>query len=182
MRVVGGTARGTNLLAVPGDTTRPILDRVKTSLFDILRPRLPGMTWLDIFGGSGSVAIEALSQGAEKATILDIEPKAVTTIKKNLENTHLTEKAEVRQTDCFTYLRNCQKSFDFIFVAPPQYKGLWVEAVQIIAERPELINARGQIIVQIDPKEYETMLLTNFSEAESRKYGNTLLVFFNKLQ
>jgi 16S rRNA (guanine966-N2)-methyltransferase len=181
MRVVAGTARGTKLLAVPGDTTRPILDRVKTSLFDILRPRIEGVTWLDIFGGSGSVAIEALSQGASKATILDLEPKAIETIKKNLTLTHLSEKAEVRLTDCFTYLRNCQKSFDFIFVAPPQYKNLWIESVQTIAERPHLINDGGQMIVQIDPREYEPCSTLTFTEADRRKYGNTELVFFDKI-
>jgi 16S rRNA (guanine(966)-N(2))-methyltransferase RsmD len=181
MRVIGGTARGTKLLAVPGDTTRPILDRVKTSLFDILRPRIEGVSWLDIFGGSGAVAIEALSQGAAKATILDIEPKAVETIKKNLTLTHLTEKAEVRLTDCFTYLRNCQKSFDLMYVAPPQYKQLWIEAAQTIAERPHLIADGGQMIIQIDPREYEALALKTFLEFDRRKYVNTELLFFDKL-
>ena len=180
MRVIGGSAKGCKLKSVPGDTTRPILDRVKTTLFDILRPRITDCSWLDLFGGSGSVGIEALSQGAKSCVLLDLEPKAVSTIKANLEHCKLSDKATVRNMDAFSYLRNCQKSFDFIYVAPPQYKNLWVEAVQMIAERPQLINSGGQIIVQIDPKEYEELNLTLFSEADLRKIGNTYLIFYDK--
>ena len=80
MRVVGGSARGATLLLVPGDGTRPILDRVKTALFDILRPRISGAVMLDLFGGSGSVGIEALSQGAAHCTFIERGHKAVATI------------------------------------------------------------------------------------------------------
>ena len=93
MRVVGGSARGANLLLVPGDGTRPILDRVKTALFDILRPRIEGMVMLDLFGGSGSVGIEALSQGAEHCTFIERGHKAVATIKRNLELTGLADRS-----------------------------------------------------------------------------------------
>ena len=180
MRVVGGSARGTNLKSVPGDTTRPILDRVKTPLFDILRPTLAETVWLDLFGGSGSVGIEALSQGATHATFLDLSPVAVKIIRENLQATHLSDQSEVRQTDAFTYLKNTKKSFDVIFVAPPQYKGLWTEALRTIAERPHLLNSGGSVIAQIDPKEYEANGFESLSETSQRKYGNTLLVFYEK--
>src|SRR6516162_726825 len=124
MRVVGGSARGKNLLVVPGHGTRPILDRVKTSLFDILRPRLAGMDMLDLFAGSGSVGIEALSQGASSCTFIDLGPEAVATITKNLASTDLAGRSEVLRTDAFDYLRRTRKQFDLIFVAPPQYKDL----------------------------------------------------------
>lgn len=181
MRVIGGTAKGRLLKAVPGDGTRPILDRVKVPLFDILRPSLPGTRWLDLFGGTGSVGIEALSQGAEHCVFLDTNLKAVQTIKHNLEVTGLSEKGEVRHSDAFGYLRNSTKSFDLIFVAPPQYKGIWIEAMQHIAERPNLIADDGVVIVQIDPKEYEELSLAMIKETEQRKYGSTILVFYKKL-
>lgn len=182
MRVIGGTAKGRALKSVPGDSTRPILDRVKAPLFDILRPYLPGMSMLDLFGGTGAVGIEALSQGAEHCVFLDTNARAVATIKDNLATTDLSEKAEVRHTDAFVYLRNTAKSFDLIFVAPPQYKGIWVEAMRIIAERPHLIADEGQIIVQIDPKEYEALELTSFREVRQKRYGNTILVFYAKTE
>ena len=178
MRVIGGTAKGRLLKAVPGDSTRPILDRVKVPLFDIIRPQLEGISILDLFGGTGSVGIEALSQGASHCVFLDTNARAIATIKENLETTDLTSKAEVRHTDAFVYLRNCSKSFDLIFVAPPQYKGVWIEAMRTIAERPDLIKAGGRVIVQIDPKEYEPLDLGVLVETQQRRYGNSLLVFW----
>ena len=178
MRVVSGLARGKTLLAVPGDTTRPILDRTKTALFDTIRPVITGTKWLDMFAGSGGVGIEALSQGALHCVFVDVEPKAVQTIRKNLEATHLSEKAEVRQTDVFLYLKKTDRQFDLIYIAPPQYKGLWIQALQAIAERPQVAANGGILIVQIDPSEYEPVELSDFVETETRKYGNTQFVFF----
>lgn len=180
MRVITGTARGRNLLAVPGDTTRPILDRVKKPLFDILRPDIPGSSWLDLFAGSGGVGIEALSEGAAHCTFVDLEPKAITTIKKNLENTELADKAEVYNSDAFQFLRRARRAYDFIYVAPPQYKGLWNEILYGIAERTPLLTATGQVIVQIDPKEYQELNIETLAKADERKYGKTLLIFYKK--
>ena len=101
-------------------------------------------------------------------------------MKDNLDTTQLTERAEVRHTDAFVYLKNSSKVFDLIFGAPPQYKGIWIEAMKIIAERPHLLADDGKIVVQIDPKEYEPLDLSAFNEDSQRKYGNTLFVFYSK--
>jgi 16S rRNA (guanine(966)-N(2))-methyltransferase RsmD len=188
MRVVAGSARGKQLHVVPGHGTRPILDRVKTALFDVLRPRLSGMTMLDLFAGSGSVGIEALSQGAAHCTFIDLGYKAVATIKKNLAITELADCAEVRHANALDYLRATRETFDLIYVAPPQYKDLWVEAMQRIAERPGLLRSpsgesseddeAGLAIVQIDPREYRALDLGAIRETRQKRYGNTLLVFF----
>lgn len=179
MRVVSGTARGTTLDAVPGDTTRPILDRVKTAVFDILRPRIQGARFLDLFGGSGSVGIEALSQGAAHCTFLDIVPAAIKTIENNLKKTKLSDKAAVKKTDAFAFLKRSTEKYDLIYVAPPQFKQIWVLAMQHLAERPEMLNPGGQIVVQIDPKEYEQLTLNTLTETARRTYGNTELVFYS---
>lgn len=181
MRVVSGKAKGRNLLSVPGDTTRPILDRVKTALFDTIRSRIQDASVLDLFAGSGSVGIEALSQGASHCIFLDIEPKAIETIRKNLNTTGLSEYSEVRQTDAFSYLRNSSKQFDLIYIAPPQYRGIWIEAIRFIAERPQLLRDDGLAIVQIDPKENEELLFSSLSLSDTRRYGNTELLFYKKV-
>ena len=188
--MVGGSARGKKLLVVPGDGTRPILDRVKTSLFDILRPRISGMDMLDLFAGSGSVGIEALSQGAASCTFIDLGYKAIATIKKNLAATGLADRALVLHTDAFEYLKKTKKQFDLIYVAPPQYRNLWSEAMRHLADRPELLRpspaesdggpSAGQVIVQIHPKEYRSLGLDNIHETRQKRYGNTLLVFFER--
>lgn len=178
MRVVSGSAKGMKLLAVPGDTTRPILDRVKTSLFDILRPHLEGMRVLDVFAGSGAVGIEALSQGAAHCTFIDLAKPAVETIKKNLAHTNLTQQATVLCNDSFRFLKNNKDEFDLVYVAPPQYKALWINAMHAIAERPNLVAKSGMIIAQIDPVEDEDLDLTAFIKTDQRKYGSTLLNFY----
>lgn len=178
MRVVAGSARGRTLQSVPGDSTRPILDRVKTALFDILRPRIAETKVLDLFAGSGGIGIEALSQGAAHCTFIDLNNNAFKTIKTNLEATKLTDHALVYNTDAFSFLRRTTESFDLIFVAPPQYKGLWIEAMHTLAERPEILRPEGSIVVQIDPKEYEELALHAFAEERQKRYGNTLLVFY----
>jgi len=190
MRVVGGSARGKKLLLVPGQGTRPILDRVKTSLFDILRPRIADMDMLDLFAGSGGVGIEALSQGAASCTFTDLAYKAVATIKKNLASTGLADRAEVLHADAFDYLKATKKQFDVIYVAPPQYKKLWSDVMRQLDARPELLRqapvepaaaeSAGQVIVQIHPKEYENLDLENIHETRQRVYGNTMLVFFER--
>ena len=180
MRVVSGTARGRKLSSVPGDSTRPILDRVKTALFDTIRPHIDGTSVLDLFAGSGSIGIEALSQGAAHCTFIDINEKAVKTIQQNLAATNFISQAEVLKGDAFSFLKKTKRAFDLIFIAPPQYKSLWLEAMQSLAERPHLLSDEGMIIVQIDPKEYEEFLSSSFRETETRKYGNTLLVWFKR--
>ena len=190
MRVVGGTARGTRLLVVPGSGTRPVMDRVKTALFDILRPRIESITMLDLFAGSGSIGIEALSQGAAHCTLIDKGHKAVATIKKNLDLTGLADRAQVLHTDALAYLRGTTETFDLIYVAPPQYHELWLEALRLIASRPELLRRSaaddeegapgGLVIAQIDPKEYESVDLGTIAEVRQKRYGNTLLVFYER--
>jgi 16S rRNA (guanine966-N2)-methyltransferase len=190
MRVVGGSARGKPLLVVPGRGTRPIMDRVKSSLFDILRPRIANIAMLDLFAGSGSVGIEALSQGAGACTFTELAYQAVAIIKKNLTATGFADSAVVLQTDAFDFLKKTTKTFDLIYIAPPQYRDLWAEAMHVLDARPELLGpspaesaedgSGGQIIVQIHPKEYQSLDLESLRETRQKRYGNTLLVFFER--
>jgi 16S rRNA (guanine(966)-N(2))-methyltransferase RsmD len=180
MRVIFGTKKGKPLLSVPGDTTRPMLSRVKTALFDTIRPRLAAAQVLDCFAGTGQLGIEALSNGAESCIFLDTERAAVETIKKNLSTTQLTELTQVRHTDVFTYLKNCQKSFEIIVADPPQVKNLWVEVVHCLAERPTILSEGGVLIVKVDPSEYEGLQLKTLNEVQQRRYGNSVILFFER--
>jgi 16S rRNA (guanine966-N2)-methyltransferase len=190
MRVVAGSARGTKLFVVPGRGTRPILDRVKTALFDILRPRISGLTVLDLFAGSGSVGIEALSQGAAFCTFIDREDNAIITIKKNLALTRFADRAQVVRADSFGFLKATDQVFDLVYVAPPQYKNHWQKAMRLIGDRPMLLRGvplgsdaeqeTGMAIAQIHPKEYESLDLGEICETRQKVYGNTKLVFFER--
>ena len=190
MRVISGIAKGLQLEPVKGDSTRPILDRVKTPLFDILAPYIKDSAVLDMFAGTGGLGIEALSRGAKSCIFLDQEKRAIETINKNLTHTKLlnpqsesgTSKSsvEVRWTDAFKYLRDTAKSFDLIFIDPPQNKGIWLEALKIFAERPNLLNKEAIIAVKIFPEEYEKFFTTTFAEIQCRKYGGSMIVILKK--
>jgi 16S rRNA (guanine(966)-N(2))-methyltransferase RsmD len=182
MRVISGSARGRKLKKVPGETTRPIMDRVKESLFNILGQDVVGTRWLDLFAGTGQVGIEALSRGAAEVLFTDNTRQAIKTIHENLKITQLSSRARVLAVDAFAYLREYgDRPFDVIYVAPPQYKGMWLEVMEILAERPSrFLTPAGFVIVQIDPKEYRPLDLPSFTLADQRRYGNTQLDFYEQ--
>ena len=180
LRVIGGSARGLRLKSVPGDTTRPITDIVKEALFNILGNEIVDNNVLDLFGGTGAVGIEALSRGAKFVTFLDTGQQAIQTIRANLETTRFTSKAKVSRIDAFAFLSGQTGLYDLIYVAPPQYKEMWQRAMKLIDERPELLSDDGQVIVQINPIEWVEAIYQHFEVFDTRKYGGTLLVFFEK--
>ena len=181
MQVTTGKAKGRKLKAVPGDTTRPITDRVKQALFNILMDNVPDSIWLDLFGGTGAVGIEALSRGAKHVTFVDREKLAVGIIEDNLKLTGLATSAKVIRQDAFVYLGGHPNAhYDFIYIAPPQYQHLWSKALQKLDETPTWLNDTGEAIVQIDPSEYEALSLQHLQLNDERKYGKTVLLFYGR--
>lgn len=181
LRVIAGSARGRRLKLVPGDGTRPIMDRVKEALFNILRERVPDSTFLDLFAGTGSVGIEALSRGAQLARFVEKSLPAIKTIEDNLKVTELAENAEVVRRDVFEYLNQEEpEPFELVYIAPPQYKNLWLETLVLLDENPNHVAADGYVIVQIDPQEKQAVNPKHFAVVDERRYGNTLLWFFER--
>ena len=179
MRVISGSAKGRRLGSVPGDITRPITDRVKESLFNIIGPEVQNSTFLDMFAGTGSVGIEALSRGAESALFIDVNRRAIKTVQSNLQLTQLANRAMVIHGDAFTVLHEPAKDqFDYIYIAPPQYKGLWLQALENLDAHLDWLSPDGWVIVQIHPRELFALNLNHLTEFDRRAYGSTLLVFF----
>jgi 16S rRNA (guanine(966)-N(2))-methyltransferase RsmD len=168
------------LKSVPGDITRPITDRAKCALFSIVGNRVIGSHFLDLFAGTGQVGIEALSRGAEEAVFVEIAKPALRTIQENLEHTRLQEGAHVVQADVFDFLLRDPDPFDFIYVAPPQYKGMWVKTLQLLDEVSDWLADDGWVIVQIDPREYEEQALEHLVLFDQRSYGGVMLCFYAK--
>jgi 16S rRNA (guanine(966)-N(2))-methyltransferase RsmD len=181
LRVISGEARGRKLKSVPGDTTRPITDRAKESLFNILAGDVVDSVWWDLFGGTGAVGIEAESRGARFVRFSDRERLAVETIKFNLEHCRFETRAEVRRGDAFGLLAGApDRAFDYIYIAPPQYKDMWKQALLRLDENYGWLGGDCEVIAQIDPKEYEEVELGYLVEFEKRRYGSTLLVFYER--
>lgn len=183
MRVISGSARGRKLKSPRSSETRPIMDRVKTALFDILAPDILGMRVLDLFAGTGAVGIEALSRGAESATFVERSPDAWRLVRENLALTRLSDRAEVLRTDAFAYLQQAaaaHRHFDLVYVAPPQYAGLAARAL-LQLDQARLAEPDGLVIVQIDPQErgeVDMLPLTRLRRYDERRYGSTLLLFY----
>jgi 16S rRNA (guanine(966)-N(2))-methyltransferase RsmD len=183
LRVITGSAKGRKLKLVPGESTRPIMDRVKEALFSILGASVVDSRWLDLFAGTGSVGIEALSRGADYCLFLDTNMRAIRTAQDNLAHTRLDERAEVRRADAFAYLSKDSPpgvAFDVIYIAPPQYIDMWSRALLAIDARPNWLVPDGLAIAQLDPKEYEPLSLNTLELFDQRKYGNTMLCFYER--
>jgi 16S rRNA (guanine(966)-N(2))-methyltransferase RsmD len=180
VRVITGTAKGKKLKAVPGDTTRPITDRTKEALFSILGDWIVEARILDLFAGTGGVGIEALSRGAAHVTFIDHNRAAVQTIGENLRVTGLAANAYVKRLDVFKFLEQpSTSSFDLIYIAPPQYQQLWARTIRVIDEHlGDWLLPDGAVIVQIHPVEYQDLELKNLVLYDQRKYGSTLLCFY----
>lgn len=180
-RIISGTARGIRLDPVPGDSTRPITDRVKEALFNILSRDIVDATFLDLFGGTGSVGIEALSRGARQCLFLELNPRALVTLKNNLVKTRTIDKARVMHADALKFISMpSPELFDYVYIAPPQYKEMWLDAIQRLDGNISLLSEDGWVIVQIHPVEYKELQLENLVEFNQRKYGSTLLIFYER--
>ncbi len=179
--MISGMARGQRLRSVPGDKTRPITDRVKEALFNIISSDIVNASLLDLFAGTGAVGIEALSRGAEHVRFVDTQPQAIRTIKTNLIQTGLTEKATVIRQDAFKLLSSASdRAYDYIYIAPPQYQGLWSKSLHLLEQNIEWLDKYGWGIIQIDPIEYQEIQLANLVEFDQRRYGSTQLVFYER--
>ncbi|MEO1162426.1 MAG: 16S rRNA (guanine(966)-N(2))-methyltransferase RsmD [Chloroflexota bacterium] len=181
-RVIAGIAKGHRLQMVPGDLTRPITDKAKESLFNIINQHIVDASVLDLFGGIGAVGIEALSRGASYVLFTEKNRMAVKTIHENLETTKLKDKADVQMIDAFDLLKNTPpRDFDFIYVAPPQYKGMWLDMLRALDNNPAWLTPHTTVIVQIDPREQEDVLFNHLRDYDQRRYGKTLLWFFETM-
>ena len=183
MRIVGGEARGRRLKGPKTAGTRPVIDRVKTALFDILSERVVDADVLDLFGGTGAIGLEALSRGAARATFVEINHQMAGILRENARATGLADRAEVIRGDAFHFLEVAPargRRYDIVYIAPPQYHQLAAKALALV-ERLPVTQPGGLAIVQIFPKErvdIDQMPLSKLHQIDERRYGSTLLLFY----
>jgi len=124
MRIITGRARGTHLYTLEGEATRPTSERAKEAVFSILQFEIRERAVLDLFAGSGQMALEAVSRGAKSAVLVDASPKAVDIIKKNVAKTHFEAECRVVCADYADYLTRCREKFDQVMLSPQDDKRL----------------------------------------------------------
>lgn len=178
-RIIGGKMKGMRLNPVPGDSTRPVTDRVKEAFYNILGNDIVGASMFDLFGGTGSIGLEALSRGASYVRFSDANRNAYNTLVSNIQLTRCEKQAKAFFGDIFNILRGRpDRAFEYIYVAPPQYKEMWQKTMHILDENDGWLSEDGWIIVQIHPIEREDLEMEHFVCFDERKYGSTTLLFY----
>lgn len=180
MRVLGGSARGRRLKSVPGDATRPPLARVRQAVFNILQTWVAGSAWLDLFSGTGSFGIEALSRGAEWVVMVELNPRALAVIHDNLSTTGLSERATVIAGDVLKEIpRLASKDYRFsiIGVTPPYFRGFGPKVLELL-DRHDLLEPGGRVFVQRHQDEDLPARTARFELARDYRYGETLISLY----
>ncbi len=183
MRVIGGTARGRRLLAPRGLDTRPTSDKVKEALFSILAGMigpLDGSSVLDVFAGTGSLGIEAMSRGAGQAVFIDAGREAVTVLAKNLQTTGFADRSTILTQNfraAFTRLESAGRNFRIVFLDPPYGKGLLEKSLEQLSEST-MLDEGAVVVAEHSSREEIRSAFGPLRQCDRRVYGDTALTFF----
>lgn len=180
MRVITGSAKGRKLKAPKGFNTRPTTDRVKEALFNILGSKVIDAVVLDLFAGSGALAIEALSRGAERAVLVEQSLQAIESIKHNLTVTRLSDRVEVLRQDVYHVLNTLgeeAESFDLIFLDPPYLQGHGHRVLGLI-DRFSLLAKDGLLVIEASKKDILPEEVGALVLRRRDNYGDTGLYFY----
>jgi 16S rRNA (guanine(966)-N(2))-methyltransferase RsmD len=181
MRIISGTARGTKLYTLDSLETRPTLDRVKESIFNILQQDIKDSIFLDLFSGSGAMGLEAASRGAKKVILCDNSKQATEIINKNISKTHLENKVYLYNLDfekTLYKIKENDEKLDIIYLDPPYKSDYAIKSLELL-NKLELITNNTKIIIETDEEEkIITKLKENsFKIKDRRKYGRAIILF-----
>lgn len=190
MRIIAGKYRAKVINSPKTEKTRPTLDRVKEAMFNILTPYINDANVLDLFSGTGNLAIESISRGAKFAWLNDKENIAISTIISNVELTKIKNCVKITKKDfikCLKQIEALNLSFDIIFLDPPYDSMLATQALKFISERKNILSKDGIIVYETDKnylnklekkKSIDFLNYTNLECIDTRNYGNVVLKFF----
>jgi 16S rRNA (guanine(966)-N(2))-methyltransferase RsmD len=180
LRVISGSAKGHGLKTIKGDATRPTSDKVKGAVYNIIAAHIDGSAVLDMFAGTGSMGIEALSRGASSAVFFDKSMQCCRIIKENLEHTKLTEKALVFNMDYASGINKMQlegRKFDIIIMDPPYNKNFIQEALKLLTKN-DIIVDDGIIIAEHSVLDKLPESCGKLKIIDTRKYGDTMITIY----
>jgi len=183
MRIIAGTRKGRKLHALGGLPIRPTGDRLRESVFNILAGEMAGAMVLDLFAGTGSLGMEALSRGAESCVFVEKNAQAVDLIRRNLTRCGLAERAQVIKRDVLQglgFLNPVQEIFDVVFLDPPYDRG-YVTSTLLLLDRCSCLRPDGWIVVEHSRSEDLPEVMKNLSETDRRRYGKTLVSFYRSV-
>jgi 16S rRNA (guanine966-N2)-methyltransferase len=173
LRIVGGEARGRPLRAVPGKSTRPTADRVRQSLFDALGQRMDGLSVLDLYAGTGALALEAVSRGAARAVLVENDARACAAIFHNVDSLRYGERCRLLRAELPQALQELRgERFDLIFSDPPYA----LRAGQTILDGLSsngLLAAAATVVLEMDRREPAPSPPSGLRLVDERRYGDT---------
>ncbi|MEW6488140.1 MAG: RsmD family RNA methyltransferase [Thermodesulfobacteriota bacterium] len=180
VRITSGWLRGRRVETPAGEGTRPLLTRLRKTLADLLRPKLPGARVLDLFGGSGAISFELLSNGAASAAVCELDPVAAALVAANVQALGLEEKVRVLPGDALEWVARLGASgarFDVVVVAPPYGLGLQGRALAALGEHPVLAPG-STVVVQREAREPLAEPPGGLRLTRSRGHGRTVFDFY----
>lgn len=184
MRIISGTAKGTKLYTLKGLETRPTLDRVKESLFNIICNNVPEARVLDLFSGSGAIGLEFASRGAERVYLCDKSKDACEIIKKNIAKTHLEDKVKLYHLDFIKAIKELKnEKFDIVYLDPP-YKTDYITIAIFELIKNENLTQDTLIIAETDEEERilkQIQEIKNIEIIDKRNYGRANILFLKKM-
>ena len=173
MHIISGKYRGKKLKGFEVDGTRPTMDRVKESLFGMIQSYVGDSRVLDLFAGSGALGLEAISNGAREAYLVDNNIEAIKVIRDNIKN--MDDDIKVIKSDYKKFLKETNEKFDIIFLYPPYRKGLMGKALRVIEER-DLLNEGGLVVCEYEYDDFET----NLDLFKEKSYGFKKIKIFKR--
>lgn len=179
MRIISGQFKGRKLKTLDGMNTRPTADRVKESLFNILGSRVYDANVLDLFAGSGSLGLEALSRGAVNCVFVDSSKAAISIVEENIKLCRQEKNSRLINKDYMEALKLINEKFDIIFVDPPYSKG--IELV-VLDKAKNILAENGVMIVETDQTDIPPDEIDRLVKYDSRKYGRTIISFYTYLE
>ncbi|MCX7885017.1 MAG: 16S rRNA (guanine(966)-N(2))-methyltransferase RsmD [Caloramator sp.] len=182
MRIITGIAKGRRIKAPEGKNTRPTLDRVKESIFNIINNRIQGACILDLFAGSGNLGLESISRGSISCIFCEKDKTTFGYLKENVVSLGFSSKCELYNHDAFFVLKKCSQrnlKFDIIFLDPPYGKDLIIESLKNISHY-NLLNNNGIIITEYDENDIIPDKIEDLIKYRTEKYGRVRISFWNK--
>ena len=181
MRIITGKAKGVRLKTLEGDTTRPTAERVKEAVFSMIQFDLEERSVLDLFAGSGQMALEALSRGAAEATLVDKSAEAVAIIKENAAKTKLSDKCTVYRSDYLDFIRRFSgKQYDIVILDPPYALKMYAPALRALV-KADMLKPTTLIICESGEEQVfdgDSELASFFSIEKQTRYSKTYITVF----
>ena len=178
MRIIGGEAKGRRLKAPEGAGTRPTADRVRETIFNILGQHFAGERVLDLYAGSGALALEAVSRGASAAVLVERDPKAFRVCQENVATLGFGTRTELVRGEVLAALSKLPGAFDLVFIDPPYAEGP-AEALQLLGERG-LVAPGGRVVAEHDNRDELALAYGDLARIDVRRFGDTAVSFYER--